>query len=217
VSRLYTLTRKDAVDSPYKVTELNIEIATAYGFRMAKNWTRRIPEWADPVKLEEAAVDAVMKAASRYDPAHSRGATFFTYAHSMVEGALREEDRKMRRRPADISLESVAFASRRKMQEGEFNSDPVRIADILVAEGSDPAGFVGDSAFLDDLFERICPLALGTGAKGVRMTRILHLRYVEGIKQNEIAPIYGVTPGRIHQIEDEAKQLIRDFLAKELA
>jgi RNA polymerase sigma factor (sigma-70 family) len=212
--RLENLQRKDAVDPPNQVTPLNIEIACAFALRMSRKWKRNMPKEADTLLFDEAVIAAVMSAAEKYDPDNPKKATFFTYSYSKVIGALKEEDRKYRRRPADYSFEDVARACR-KVRDGGVDYDPIKIEEVVANQPADLSVSLERKEFLRDLFVRVCPLALGTDEKGIRATQILLLRYVRGVRQKDVAPLFGVTPGRIHQIEDESISKIRTYIAKE--
>jgi RNA polymerase sigma factor (sigma-70 family) len=214
MSRLENLQRKDAVDPPNQVTPLNIEIACAFALRMSRKWKRNMPKEADHLLFDEAAINAVMSAAEKYKPDNPKKATFFTYSYSKVIGALKEEDRKYRRRPTEVSFDDVAQASR-KVRDGGVDYDPIRIEETFSCKPVEVAEEMQKKAFIRDLFVRVCPLALGTDEKGIRATEILLLRFVRGVRQKDVAPLFGVTPGRIHQIEDESISKIRTYIAKE--
>lgn len=209
---LTSLTRDDTTDSPFEVTERNIEVAAAYALRTARACQRRAPSWMDPVRFEEAAVAAVMRAARNYRPDNEQGASFFTYCHSMVRGACMEEDRKQCRKPPPISIELLTTASIRTMHQGEPPEGGPRISDTIAAQSADPGELIENNLFLRDVFQRIAPLVLDQ-----RERDVLLLRYVRGVKQKDVATHFKVTPGRIHQIEEGALAKIREFLEAEQA
>lgn len=189
---LIKLTRKDSPDNPYSVTERNTEVACAYALRAARGWRRRMTDWMDPVRFEECALQAVLEAAQRYDP--TNGASFFTYAQSKVTGALREEDRSQRRRGPTYSIEeSYSFSAPPE------EMDALRIHDRLCSDEDIERDAVSRQAvrYILDVF---CVQAGLTD----REIAILRMRYVEDVRQKDIAIHFKVTPGRIHQIEDAA-------------
>lgn len=203
---LLNLTRADSTDSPYEATERNIEVACGYALRSAQKWQKRLPCFFDHALMEEAAIGAVLRAAERYDPQHDNNATFFTYARSLVVGALMEEDRKQRRRTHDISIETRSFSVWQVLagRSGDAGCE-ITISDTLHSGNDDgPEAQVTLTRWVEDLFDRIAPEVLDERERGILM-----LRYLRGMKQKDVAEFYHVTPGRIHQIEEAALKKLR--------
>lgn len=191
---LTDLTRDDATDSAYVVTERNIEIATAYALRSAKKWKRRIPHWMDEERFDEAVILAVMRSAKNYKSEFKT--SFFTYARSMVHGALLEEDRYQRRKyNPTVSIEELQH---RNWHQGD---DPLcRLEDRIKDPGNEsPYENIDARDWVQDMLRRVAPNVLPQ-----RSIDVIVLRYIRGMKQKDVAKHLGITPGRVHQIEDEA-------------
>lgn len=207
---LTQLTREHATDSPYAVTPRNIEIACGYALRMAERWKGRLQAWMDPVELEEAVIAAVMRSAENYQPDHAQNATFFTYACSMVRGALMESDRKLRKRAPDISLDNYYNDLFGAAHDPDYTLNGLQRFIDQWSDRSDPTEQSDTEMFARDVMLRIAPEVLSE-----REIDIITARYLNTEKQKDVAERWGLTPGRIHQIEDEALAKLRAALIAE--
>lgn len=192
---LLSLTRKDAVDDAYMVSERNIEIATAYALRAAARWKVKAPPWMDKDQFDESVIMAVLRSAKRYDP--GKDTSFFTYAHSMVNGALKEEWRKQNKRKPDLSLdECVGFT-------GSQSSETVRYIDLIEDRGYNST----DEAMVNIQFNEI--MSVADHLLTEREKIVLELRFIQQLKQSQVAEHIGVTASRVNQIEGEIVAKLR--------
>jgi RNA polymerase sigma factor FliA len=207
---LKNLTRADTRDSQFAVTTRNIEVATAYALRAADKWKDRIPGFMDPESFDEAVILVVMRAASNYDP--KNGASFFTYAHSMVRGALQEEYRVQNRRAglkthADAQYTRYAFIPTSLDAFISFqknsNDENVRYTEALIdlAPQNDPQWH----AELQSQVDQIKQIAADVLTE--REHLVFELRFLQEMRQKDVADVVGLTASRINQIE-------KDILAK---
>jgi RNA polymerase sigma factor (sigma-70 family) len=217
-SRLLTLTRADAKDSPHLATPLNIEIATAYALRSVEKIARRLHCNSDIEGYEEAVMIAVLRAAERYRPDNETKASFFTYAHTEVGFAIKEEKRRQMRRVqalSEVSIEHRYADGHKEVYARSTASGP----DVYRSMDRDDTFTVGSSLsngngeertvrirlIVEDLLTRCADLA----ELDQRSREILYLRFVRGVKQKIVARHFNISPGRVHQIEDEAIEKLR--------
>lgn len=199
--RLTELTRADSDASAFEASPRNIEIACGYAIRTANKWKKRIPYWMDDVAFEEAVIAAVMRAAARYDPDNATGASFFTYCHSMVYGACLEEDRFQRRHKPPDQLDALKVVG----MINDAPMTPLSVADMIADERELPE----DTVVLNETVHYLMT-ELGPKVLSERELEVIRLRYLESMKQKDIAEIIGVTAGRIHQIEEIALRKLRE-------
>jgi RNA polymerase sigma factor (sigma-70 family) len=202
---LLELNRSHATDSPNEATERNIEIATAYALRAAERVKYRAPTWMDKDAFDEAVILAVMRTAKNYRT--DKKTSFFTYAHSMVNGALREEWRKQMRKPPALSLDDfIGVCGIQVSQSNAGLTDQHRYVDILEDRNTDLEGESVNLALFDAIHESAQQVLTE------REYKVYNLRFLQQCRQNDVAQAIGVTPSRVNQIEGDIIRKLKKAL-----
>lgn len=155
-----------------------------------------LPGRPDPEDLWGDGYLGLAAAAARFDPA--RGFAFSTYAVPRIEGAIRDGERARRgwrrRTPGKRRVAEAASLDARNA--------------VL------PAGAALDDGLLAD--EQLAELRVALRALPEMERAVLSLRYFEELGQRDVAAVFGVTPGRISQLESRAIARLRRRLRRRL-
>ena len=177
-------------------------------------------------ELISEAETALLEAASRFDP--DRGARFSTYAIPFVLGALRDLCRKsapMHVPRTDLKVLAAArCAHDTLMQAGgkepglcqiaeQIGVEPARLGQMVAAHQRMHSAS-GDSLPIGpavDDFENWVLLRDALGRLPPPLPRVVRLRFVMGLSQQETARLLGVSQSCVSRWEGKARQAVRDI------
>lgn len=151
--------------------------------RYVHSVARHFP-WCELEDLEQAALEALVKAAQRFDPA--RGAPFAAFVHLRIRGAVFDEARRN------------STNTRKEMREGVRRY----VGSIDELERTDEPG-EEDPGYRDiELYTEIARLP-------ARERLVVTLVDLEGLPQSKVGEFLGVCEARVSQIRSKALRRMR--------
>lgn len=200
--RIEELTRLDAKDSPYEVTDLNVEIAVAYAIRSVRKWKQnhRFPDWMDEDSITESAVNAVLRARDKYDIHDPGRASWFTYCKAVSDFAIllnRREQTERRNALTEINESSfVTTASRSR-----YDEDGALCRERILSQSD--CGECLDVSVMDRLdLEHDLQIISAVACEVLNRKEcgVFILRHLKQMSLKSIARVYGCSPSAIQQM-----------------
>jgi RNA polymerase sigma factor (sigma-70 family) len=161
-----------------------------------------VPSWVSRDDLFQVAMEAVCRAAPRYDETR---ASFPTFAGHRADGAIRDYLRRERPgtrhnpQPYPLSLDEP-------LPHADGSGEIVTVADLFPVEDPEPA----DDRLAQQLFAAVDRLP---GPRG----RIMRLYAEAGLTQAEIGELEGVTESRVNQQLKAARAQLQPVASRLLA
>jgi RNA polymerase sigma factor for flagellar operon FliA len=148
-----------------------------------------LPACIEVVDLESAGHIGLVRAAQTWKP--ERGVEFSYYCRFRIRGAMLDHLRQ---------VDPVKRWRRTLESRGEVPPETVEWRDTMApAEERDPGDVMASREFPDDLVRSL----------NDRERVVLHMRYVQDMEFQEIAPYLNVSPSRISQIHRIIKEKAR--------